>query len=67
MADVLSPKARDLIARPVLAPLATLNPDGSPHFTPLWVDLDGDHVVFDTARGRKKRAISSGTPGWASR
>jgi PPOX class probable F420-dependent enzyme len=54
MADVLSEKARALIARPVLASLATLNPDGSPQVTPLWVDLDGDDVVFNTARGRRK-------------
>jgi PPOX class probable F420-dependent enzyme len=54
MADVLSPKARALIARPVLASLATLNPDGSPQITPLWVDLDGDDVVFNTVQGRKK-------------
>jgi PPOX class probable F420-dependent enzyme len=54
MPDVLSPKARELIARPVLASLATLNPDGSPQITPLWIDLDGDDVVFNTARGRKK-------------
>jgi PPOX class probable F420-dependent enzyme len=54
MADVLSEKARALISRPVLASLATLNPDGSPQITPLWVDLDGDAVVFNTAQGRKK-------------
>jgi PPOX class probable F420-dependent enzyme len=54
MPDVLSEKARALIARPVLASLATLNPDGSPQITPLWVDLDGDDVVFNTAQGRKK-------------
>jgi PPOX class probable F420-dependent enzyme len=54
MADVLSEKARALIARPVLASLATLNPDGSPQITPLWVDIDGDDVVFNTAQGRKK-------------
>jgi PPOX class probable F420-dependent enzyme len=54
MADVLSEKARALIARPVLASLATLNPDGSPQITPLWVDLDGDDVVFNTSQGRKK-------------
>jgi PPOX class probable F420-dependent enzyme len=54
MADVLSAKARALIERPVLASLATLNPDGSPQITPLWVDLDGDSVVFNTANGRKK-------------
>ena len=54
MADILSAKARALITRPVLASLATLNPDGSPQITPLWVDLDGDDVVFNTAQGRKK-------------
>jgi PPOX class probable F420-dependent enzyme len=54
MADILSTKARELISRPVLASLATLNPDGSPQITPLWIDLDGDDVVFNTARGRIK-------------
>jgi PPOX class probable F420-dependent enzyme len=54
MADVLSEKARALIARPVLASLATLNPDGSPQITPLWVDRDGDDVVFNTSQSRKK-------------
>jgi PPOX class probable F420-dependent enzyme len=54
MADTLSAKARELISRPVLASLATLNPDGSPQITPLWVDLDGDDVVFNTAQHRVK-------------
>jgi PPOX class probable F420-dependent enzyme len=54
MADVLSEKARALITRPLLASLATLNPDGSPQITPLWVGLDGDDVMFNTAQGRKK-------------
>ena len=54
MADTLSSKARDLISRPVLASVATLNPDGSPQITPVWIDLDGDHVVFNTAQGRIK-------------
>ncbi len=54
MADTLSARARELISRPVLASLTTLNPDGSPQITPLWVDLEGDDVVFNTARGRVK-------------
>ena len=54
MAEVLSEKARALIARPVLASLATLNADGSPQITPLWIDLDGDDVVFNTSQSRKK-------------
>src|ERR1700683_4029486 len=54
MTDILSTKARELISRPVLASLATLNPDGSPQLTPLWIELDGDDVAFNTARGRVK-------------
>ena len=54
MAEVLSEKARELITRPVLATLTTLNADGTPQSTPLWVDLDGDDVLFNTARGRAK-------------
>jgi PPOX class probable F420-dependent enzyme len=54
MPDTLSAKARELISRPVLASLATLNPDGSPQITPLWIDLAGDDIVFNTARGRVK-------------
>lgn len=34
--------------------LATVNPDGSPHVSPMWVDVEGDHVVFNTAVGRVK-------------
>jgi PPOX class probable F420-dependent enzyme len=54
MTDTLSEKARALIARPVLASLTTLASDGSPQVTPLWVDLDGDDILFNTAKGRVK-------------
>lgn len=36
------------------AQLVTLNPDGSPHVTVLWVDADPDHVLVNTAEGRVK-------------
>jgi len=33
----------------------TLNPDGSPHVTPMWVDAaDEGHVLVNTAVGRVK-------------
>ena len=32
----------------------TLRRDGSPHMTTVWVDWDGEHVVFNTAEGRAK-------------
>lgn len=34
--------------------VGTIRPDGSPHVTPVWVDYDGEHVVFNTAVGRAK-------------
>ena len=54
MPPTLSDKARQLIARPVLASLTTLNADGSPQITPLWIDTDGDDLLFNTAEGRIK-------------
>jgi PPOX class probable F420-dependent enzyme len=34
--------------------LATLLPDGSPQLTPLWIDVDGDDLLINTAKGRAK-------------
>ena len=34
--------------------VATIRPDGTPHVTPVWVDYDGEHVMFNTATGRAK-------------
>ncbi len=34
--------------------LATIRDDGTPHVTPVWVDYDGERVVFNTATGRAK-------------
>jgi PPOX class probable F420-dependent enzyme len=50
----LSDKARALINRPVLATLATIDGKGRPHLTPLWIDLDGDDLIINTAQGRAK-------------
>jgi len=34
--------------------VVTLREDGSPHSTPVWVDTDGDKVIFNTSVGRAK-------------
>ncbi|HEX9318240.1 MAG TPA: PPOX class F420-dependent oxidoreductase [Nitrososphaeraceae archaeon] len=34
--------------------LGTLMKDGRPHVTPVWVDLDNDHILINTAEGRIK-------------
>lgn len=44
-------------ARPAhTAKLAVVKADGSPHVAPVWIDLDGDDVIFttgsDTVKGR---------------
>src|SRR5207244_10265786 len=44
----------DLLSKKVFAHLATLRPDGTAHVSPVWVDFDGSHVRFNTARGRAK-------------
>ena len=43
-----------LTTKTAFASLATLNTDGSPQVTPVWVDFDGTHVIINTAKGRVK-------------
>lgn len=43
-----------LTTKTAFAHVATLNADGSPQVTPVWIDFDGTHVLFNTARGRVK-------------
>jgi PPOX class probable F420-dependent enzyme len=46
--------AKSVLDQPNLAHLATINPDGSPQVTPVWIDHEGDTVLFNTAKGRQK-------------
>jgi PPOX class probable F420-dependent enzyme len=43
-----------VLKKPVFVHLATVMPDGSPHSSPVWVDIDGDTIVINTAQGRVK-------------
>ena len=52
--STLDDGAKALLSRPLMAWATTLNPDGSPHGTVVWVDVNGDDVVFNTAVGRAK-------------
>lgn len=38
----------------VFAHVATLNPDGSPQVSVMWITRDGDKVLLSTAQGRVK-------------
>lgn len=37
-----------------MATIATVMADGSPHATAVWIDTDGENVIFNTAEGRVK-------------
>ena len=54
MTDTFTPAARAIFAKRVLAHVASLEADGSPNVTPVWVELDGDDIVINTALGRAK-------------
>lgn len=45
---------RDLFVKKAFANLATIMPDGRPQVTPVWVELSGDYVLVNSARGRQK-------------
>jgi nitroimidazol reductase NimA-like FMN-containing flavoprotein (pyridoxamine 5'-phosphate oxidase superfamily) len=51
----LPDSAKELIESGALGHLVTLNPDGSPHVTCVWVGLDGDELVSGhLATGQRK-------------
>jgi PPOX class probable F420-dependent enzyme len=53
---MLSDRDRRIMEGPNFASVATVMPDGSPHVSTIWIDLDGDDVVFNTSEGRVKIA-----------
>ena len=54
MAASLSKDLLALLRKPVLAHGPTVMPDGTPQSTPVWIDTDGENVLFNTAKGRVK-------------
>ncbi len=54
MTDTFTPAARALFASKALAHVATVGEDGAPYVTPVWVDLEGDEILINTALGRVK-------------
>ena len=62
MTTTFSDKARSLIERPVLADVATVDSAGRPQLTPVWINLEGGELAFNTAKGRAKYANLSKNP-----
>lgn len=52
----LNHAARRFLAGPRLAHLVTLDPDGSPHVTIAWADLEGDDILIATLFDQRKLA-----------
>jgi len=50
----LNDKSRALIDAPNYAFLATVDEDGAPQVSPVWIDRDGDTILVNTAAGRVK-------------
>lgn len=45
---------RDIFDKRAFAHVATVNADGRPQVTPVWVEYDGEHILINSAKGRKK-------------
>jgi len=54
MPNTISQQARDFLAAPRYAVLATINADGMPQQTPVWYQLRGDVLYMNTREGRLK-------------
>jgi PPOX class probable F420-dependent enzyme len=54
MSVSLNEASRALIDGANFASIATLNPDGSPQTSVVWVTRDGDDLLFSTVVGRQK-------------
>ncbi len=55
MAAKIPETALDLFTeKKAFAFVATIMPNGAPQVTPVWIDYDGQYVIFNTAVGRMK-------------
>ncbi|MGP8299846.1 PPOX class F420-dependent oxidoreductase [Streptomyces inhibens] len=54
MTATLSDDLKKLLDTPVFVTLVTLQPDGSPQASPVWVKRDGDDLLISTTVGRRK-------------
>lgn len=63
MAASIEPWTDLLTAKKTFAHIATLNPDGTPQVTPVWIDYKDGKVLVNSARGRVKvRNLTNGAP-----
>jgi PPOX class probable F420-dependent enzyme len=51
---ILPDAAKAMLDAPEFATIATLNPDGQPQLSVVWIERDGDDVLVSTIKGRQK-------------
>ena len=51
----LSDDTREILQKKAFVHVGTLMDDGAPQVSPVWVNVDGDDVIFNTAAGRLKQ------------
>jgi PPOX class probable F420-dependent enzyme len=54
MSVALTDAAKRLLDSNTFAIISTVNPDGGPQSSVVWVKRDGDDVLFSTIQGRRK-------------
>ncbi|WP_369183760.1 PPOX class F420-dependent oxidoreductase [Streptomyces sp. Y1] len=54
MSAQLSDRAKALIDGKSFAVVSTIQPDGSPQSSVVWVKRDGEDILFSTVEGRRK-------------
>lgn len=57
-----TPNQRAFLESPFVGVVTDLRPDGSPHSTVVWVDVDDDGVSFNTAWPRAKPRYLANDP-----
>jgi PPOX class probable F420-dependent enzyme len=50
----LTPEQVELLRSKVFGAVATLKQDGTPQTSIVWIDTDGEHVIFNTRTDRAK-------------
>ncbi len=54
MTAILDDRSRALLDAPEFATIATIEPDGQPQLSVVWVTREGDDVLVSTVEGRRK-------------
>ncbi|RRQ76970.1 PPOX class F420-dependent enzyme [Streptomyces griseofuscus] len=55
MSATLSDRLKSLLDSKVFIVVGTVQPDGSPQMSPVWVKRDGEQLLFSTTADRRKK------------